>query len=86
VAATVSRPPVPLTWRAAPAGTKQTRTIKREVPKESFFNFFDPPKVPEDEDAEARTHALTHPSTRTRACIAHRARRRPVACCVCLCV
>ena len=31
--------------------TKQTRIVKRTVPVESFFNFFKPPMVPED-DAE----------------------------------
>lgn len=31
--------------------TKQTRVVKKTVPTESFFNFFDPPKAPEgDED------------------------------------
>lgn len=31
--------------------TKQTRIVKKTVPTESFFNFFDPPKAPEaDED------------------------------------
>ena len=34
-------------------GTKKTRVIKREVPKDSFFRFFSPPKAPEeDEDDE----------------------------------
>lgn len=38
--------------------TKQTRTIEKLTPTESFFNFFDPPKAPqgdddEDEDEEA---------------------------------
>lgn len=35
--------------------TKQTRTIEKLTPTESFFNFFDPPKAPqpdEDEDEE----------------------------------
>lgn len=32
--------------------TNETRTIKRLVPTESFFNFFAPPKAPEDEDEE----------------------------------
>lgn len=37
--------------------TNQTRTVKRSVPVESFFNFFNPPKPPkngeaEDEDAD----------------------------------
>ncbi|KAE8223887.1 hypothetical protein CF319_g3146 [Tilletia indica] len=33
--------------------TNQTRTVKRTVPVESFFNFFSPPKPPaEDEDIE----------------------------------
>lgn len=30
--------------------TKQTRVVKKTVPTESFFNFFDPPKPPTDED------------------------------------
>jgi nucleosome assembly protein 1-like 1 len=30
--------------------TKQTRVVKKTVPTESFFNFFDPPKPPQDED------------------------------------
>lgn len=30
--------------------TKQTRTIKKTVPCESFFNFFSPPKPPADDD------------------------------------
>jgi len=30
--------------------TKQTRTIEKLTPTESFFNFFDPPKAPSDED------------------------------------
>ena len=30
--------------------TKQTRVVKKTVPTESFFNFFDPPKAPEGED------------------------------------
>ena len=34
--------------------TKQTRTIEKLTPSESFFNFFDPPKPPTaDSDAEA---------------------------------
>lgn len=34
--------------------TKQTRVVKKTVPTESFFNFFDPPKAPEaDEDGAA---------------------------------
>jgi hypothetical protein len=32
------------------ADTKQTRVVKKTVPTESFFNFFDPPKPPQDED------------------------------------
>ena len=32
--------------------TKQTRIIKKTVPTDSFFNFFNPPKAPEDEDEE----------------------------------
>jgi nucleosome assembly protein 1-like 1 len=30
--------------------TKQTRVVKKTVPTESFFNFFSPPAVPEEED------------------------------------
>ncbi|KAF2868383.1 hypothetical protein BDV95DRAFT_500645 [Massariosphaeria phaeospora] len=30
--------------------TKQTRVVKKTVPTESFFNFFDPPEPPADED------------------------------------
>ncbi|ORY80042.1 hypothetical protein BCR37DRAFT_349324 [Protomyces lactucae-debilis] len=30
--------------------TKQTRIVKKTVPVESFFNFFSPPAVPDDED------------------------------------
>ncbi|KAJ9662979.1 histone chaperone [Coniosporium apollinis] len=30
--------------------TKQTRVVKKTVPTESFFNFFSPPKTPDDED------------------------------------
>ena len=33
--------------------TKQTRTIKKSVPCDSFFNFFTPPKPPNEEDEEA---------------------------------
>ncbi|KAL8831559.1 MAG: hypothetical protein Q9191_000802 [Dirinaria sp. TL-2023a] len=32
--------------------TKQTRVVKKTVPKESFFNFFDPPKAPQSEDED----------------------------------
>lgn len=32
--------------------TNQTRTVKRSVPVESFFNFFSPPKPPKDGDDE----------------------------------
>lgn len=34
--------------------TNETRTIKRLVPTESFFNFFAPPKAPEDDDDDAQ--------------------------------
>ena len=40
--------------------TKQTRVVKKTVPTDSFFNFFDPPKAPEadavnaDDDIEER--------------------------------
>lgn len=33
--------------------TKQTRIVKKTVPTESFFNFFNPPQVPDDDDEEA---------------------------------
>lgn len=33
--------------------TKQTRVVKKTVPTESFFNFFDPPKAPKEEDEDA---------------------------------
>lgn len=32
--------------------TKQTRIVKRSVPVESFFNFFKPPSVPEDDNED----------------------------------
>ena len=32
--------------------TKQTRVVKKTVPTESFFNFFDPPKAPVEEDED----------------------------------
>ncbi|KAK4697044.1 hypothetical protein P7C71_g991, partial [Lecanoromycetidae sp. Uapishka_2] len=35
--------------------TKQTRVVKKTVPTESFFNFFDPPKAPEADAEEADT-------------------------------
>ncbi|KAK6460252.1 nucleosome assembly protein-domain-containing protein [Scheffersomyces coipomensis] len=43
--------------------TKQTRTIEKLTPTESFFNFFDPPKPPkkaEDEDDEDEEHDEKH--------------------------
>lgn len=33
--------------------TKQTRVVKKTVPTESFFNFFDPPQAPADDDDDA---------------------------------
>ncbi|KAL9131261.1 MAG: hypothetical protein Q9175_006803 [Cornicularia normoerica] len=33
--------------------TKQTRIVKKTVPTESFFNFFDPPKTPEADEDDA---------------------------------
>ncbi|KAL8676575.1 MAG: hypothetical protein Q9186_006924 [Xanthomendoza sp. 1 TL-2023] len=33
--------------------TKQTRVVKKTVPTESFFNFFDPPKAPKADDDDA---------------------------------
>lgn len=45
---------VPIGRKADPAvDTKQTRVIKKTVPTESFFNFFDPPKAPEGEEEDA---------------------------------
>ena len=32
--------------------TKQTRIVKKTVPTNSFFNFFNPPKAPKPEDEE----------------------------------
>lgn len=32
--------------------TQQTRTVEKATPVESFFNFFDPPKAPADEEKE----------------------------------
>lgn len=32
--------------------TKQTRIVKKTVPCESFFNFFSPPKAPDDDDED----------------------------------
>ena len=38
-------------------GTKKTRVVKREVPKDSFFRFFEPPKMPQrHEHAEGEEH------------------------------
>lgn len=41
--------------------TKQTRTIKKSVPTDSFFNFFSPPKPPKptegDEDGDGKDDA-----------------------------
>ena len=34
------------------ADTKQTRIVKKTVPTESFFNFFDPPKAPGEDDED----------------------------------
>ncbi|KAL8791408.1 MAG: hypothetical protein Q9213_000024 [Squamulea squamosa] len=33
--------------------TKQTRVVKKTVPTESFFNFFDPPKAPSTDEEDA---------------------------------
>ena|ERR1700733_15213957 len=38
------------TLAKSPPDTKQTRIVKKMVPTESFFNFFSPPKVPEDDE------------------------------------
>ena len=35
-----------------PQDTKQTRVVRKTVPTESFFNFFDPPKAPVGEDED----------------------------------
>lgn len=35
------------------ADTKQTRVVKKTIPTESFFNFFDPPKAPNGDDDAA---------------------------------
>ncbi|MCJ1260210.1 hypothetical protein MMC22_000069 [Lobaria immixta] len=35
--------------------TKQTRVVKKTVPTESFFNFFDPPKAPGADEDEAES-------------------------------
>ncbi|MCJ1469966.1 hypothetical protein MMC07_008611 [Pseudocyphellaria aurata] len=35
--------------------TKQTRVVKKTVPTESFFNFFDPPKAPGTDEDEAES-------------------------------
>lgn len=35
------------------ADTKQTRVVKKTVPTESFFNFFDPPSPPNDDESAA---------------------------------
>ncbi|MCJ1424596.1 hypothetical protein MMC29_002484 [Sticta canariensis] len=35
--------------------TKQTRVVKKTVPTESFFNFFDPPKAPGVDEDEAES-------------------------------
>ena len=31
-------------------GTNKTRVVKRAVPTESFFNFFSPPQIDEDDE------------------------------------
>ncbi len=42
---------LPCTLTYSAADTKQTRVVKKTVPTDSFFNFFDPPKAPgEGED------------------------------------
>lgn len=42
---------LPCTLTYSVADTKQTRVVKKTVPTDSFFNFFDPPKAPgEGED------------------------------------
>ena len=37
------------------SATKQTRILKKTVPTNSFFNFFNPPKPPKGEDDESVT-------------------------------
>jgi nucleosome assembly protein 1-like 1 len=32
--------------------TKQTRVVKKTVPTDSFFNFFNPPKAPSDDQED----------------------------------
>lgn len=32
--------------------TNKTRTVKKTVPAETFFSFFSPPQIPEDQDEE----------------------------------
>jgi nucleosome assembly protein 1-like 1 len=46
----IRRLPGQTSWHAA---TGKTRTIKKEVPAESFFNFFSPPQPPSPESLEA---------------------------------
>lgn len=40
------------TKRQRHKGTNQVRTVVRKVPTESFFNFFSPPELPDDEDED----------------------------------
>ena len=35
-----------------PSDTKQTRIVKKTVPTNSFFNFFNPPKAPKEEEED----------------------------------
>ena len=43
---------MPCTLAHIRADTKQTRVVKKTVPTESFFNFFDPPKAPGEDEEE----------------------------------
>lgn len=38
--------------KALRADTNQTRIVKKAVPTDSFFSFFSPPTLPEDDDEE----------------------------------
>ncbi|KAL2914490.1 histone chaperone [Polyrhizophydium stewartii] len=37
--------------------TNKTRTVKKTVPKETFFSFFSPPQMPDDEDEDEDAEA-----------------------------
>ena len=38
-------------------GTNKTRVVKRAVPTESFFNFFSPPQIDEDDEEVRRVES-----------------------------